>query len=175
MQDNTDTKKQEIANLKHHSSKLPWGGEVVLLETGAIITAEDTAMIQALHSRDPKGIHSHLEKLAKSGSGKMMESFYVGYGHKSIGDCASTTIFIEGCSMLAAKAIQQSALYNDQYNHQQQTHKPQSSTDAFSERTQNEIQKKSIKKNPQTNQRKKHQQNEILGIKVKEAKQQSPK
>jgi thymidylate synthase ThyX len=113
-QDNTDTKKQEIANLKHYSSKLPWGGEVVVLETGAIITAEDTAMIQALHSRDPKGIHSHLEKLAKSGSGKMMESFYVGYGHKSIGDCASTTIFIEGCSMLAAKAIQQSALYNGQ-------------------------------------------------------------
>lgn len=109
-----EDKKKEIINLNHHSSELPWGGEVLVLETGAIITAEDTAMIQALHSRDPKGIRSHLEKLAKTGSGKMMESFYVGYGHKSIGDCASTTIFIEGCSMLAAKAIQQYALYNGQ-------------------------------------------------------------
>ena len=43
-----------------------------------------------------------------------MSQFYVGYGHKSIGDCGSITIFIEGCSMLAAKAIQDTKLYNGQ-------------------------------------------------------------
>ncbi len=56
----------------------------------------------------------HLEKVKKSGSGKFMESFYVGYGHESIGDCGSTTIFIENVSMFAAKAIQDWPLYSGQ-------------------------------------------------------------
>lgn len=43
-----------------------------------------------------------------------MSSFYVGYGHKSIGDCGTITIFIEGVSMLVAKAIQDSQLYEGQ-------------------------------------------------------------
>lgn len=108
MQNNT------IQELVHTVEKLPWGGEILVLNTGAIITSEDTAMLQALHSRDPKGITSHLQKLAEKGSGNMMASFYVGYGHKSIGDCGSTVIFIEGVSMLAAKAIQDYQLYNGQ-------------------------------------------------------------
>jgi len=107
-------KHQDIINLKHYSTELPWSGQVIVLNDGGIITSEDKAMIQALHSRDPKGIFSHLEKLAEKGSGKMMESFYVGYGHKSIGDCGTMTIFIENVSMLAAKAIQDSQLYNGQ-------------------------------------------------------------
>jgi thymidylate synthase ThyX len=87
---------------------------VLILENGAIITPEDEAMLQALHSRSAEGVASHLEKLAKAGSGKFMESFYVGYGHKSIGDCGTITLFIEGISMLAAKAIQDSMLYSGQ-------------------------------------------------------------
>jgi hypothetical protein len=43
-----------------------------------------------------------------------MESYYVGYGHRSIGDCGSTTMFIEGVSMLVAKAIQDWPLYSGQ-------------------------------------------------------------
>jgi hypothetical protein len=43
-----------------------------------------------------------------------MSSYYVGYGHKSIGDCGDTTIFIENVSMLVAKAIQDSMLYDGQ-------------------------------------------------------------
>jgi hypothetical protein len=38
----------------------------------------------------------------------------VGYGHASIGDCGTTTVFMENWSMLAAKAIQNHALYNGQ-------------------------------------------------------------
>jgi len=75
---------------------------------------EDMAMMQALYSRSAESVELHAEKVRKSGSGKFMESFYVGYGHASIGDCGSTTLFIEGVSMLAAKAIQDWPLYSGQ-------------------------------------------------------------
>lgn len=71
-------------------------------------------MMQALYSRSAASVMEHLEKVKKSGSGKFMESFYVGYGHESIGDCGSTTIFIENVSILAAKAIQDWPLYSGQ-------------------------------------------------------------
>lgn len=75
---------------------------------------EDNAMLQALYSRSAASVTEHLEKVKKSGSGKFMESYYVGYGHGSIGDCGSTTIFIENVSILAAKAIQDWRLYSGQ-------------------------------------------------------------
>lgn len=103
-----------IEKLSHTIAQIPNGWMVFLLENGATITAEDEAMLQALHSRSSEGVKSHLERLAKVGSGKFMESFYVGYGHKSIGDCGTVTLFIEGVSMLAAKAIQDNMLYSGQ-------------------------------------------------------------
>lgn len=75
---------------------------------------EDAAMVQALYSRSPDSVVNHLEKVKESGSGKFMDRYYVGYGHASIGDCGSTTIFIENVSMLAAKAIQDHPLYSGQ-------------------------------------------------------------
>ncbi len=75
---------------------------------------EDTAMMQALYSRSSQSAMQHAEKVRASGSGKFMERFYVGYGHKSIADCGSTTIFIEGVSMLTAKAIQDWPMYSGQ-------------------------------------------------------------
>ncbi|MFA5184250.1 MAG: FAD-dependent thymidylate synthase [Patescibacteria group bacterium] len=75
---------------------------------------EDTAMMQALYSRSPKSVTEHVEKVKKSGSGKFMETFYVGYGHASIADCGSTTIFIEDISILGDKAIQDWPLYSGQ-------------------------------------------------------------
>jgi len=75
---------------------------------------EDVAMMQALYSRSPKSVTEHVEKVKKSGSGKFMETFYVGYGHASIADCGSTTIFIENISMLGDKAIQDWQLYSGQ-------------------------------------------------------------
>jgi thymidylate synthase ThyX len=75
---------------------------------------EDIAMMQALYSRSAASVTEHLAKVKAIGSGKFMESFYVGYGHESIGDCGSTTIFIEGVSMLADKAIQDWPLYSGQ-------------------------------------------------------------
>lgn len=51
---------------------------------------------------------------ASARAGSFMSSFYVGYNHKSIGDCGTTTLFIEGVSLLAAKAIQDNPLYSGQ-------------------------------------------------------------
>jgi len=75
---------------------------------------EDMAMLQALYSRSPASVQSHLEKLKKTGSGKFMDQYYVGYGHASIGDCGQTTCFVEQVSMMVAKAIQENPLYNGQ-------------------------------------------------------------
>lgn len=75
---------------------------------------EDTAMLQALYSRSPESVVKHVDKVKEAGSGKFMEKFYVGYGHKSIADCGSTTIFIERLSILADKAIQDWPLYSGQ-------------------------------------------------------------
>lgn len=75
------------------------------------VSPEDVAMLQALYSRSAESSSVHLEKVRKSGSGKFMSSHYVGYGHKSIADCGTTTIFNENVSLLAAKAIQDWPLY----------------------------------------------------------------
>jgi thymidylate synthase ThyX len=103
-----------LADLNHHTTTLRGGGKIVILDPGAILTPEATSMLQALHSRSVGGISEHLKVLAERGPEKFMSTYYVGYGHKSIGDCGFATVFIEGVSMLAAKAIQDSPLYNGQ-------------------------------------------------------------
>ena len=75
---------------------------------------EDLAMLQALYSRSHESVDEHLEKVKQVGSGEFMDQYYVGYGHKSIGDCGDTAIFIEGVTMLAAKAVQDWPLYSGQ-------------------------------------------------------------
>lgn len=75
---------------------------------------EVVAMLQALYSRSPTTVRTHLAQVQERGPEKFMSRYYVGYGHKSIGDCGTTSIFIENVSMLAAKAIQDSSLYNGQ-------------------------------------------------------------
>ncbi len=72
------------------------------------------AMLLAMYSRDPRSARVHLEKIKEVGVEKFMGTYYVGYGHKSIGDCGSTTVCAELVSMLAAKAIQHHPLYNGQ-------------------------------------------------------------
>lgn len=75
---------------------------------------EATAMLQALYSRSGDSARDHLKQVQERGSAKFMESYYVGYGHASIGDCGSTTLFIEGLSILACKAVQDNPLYSGQ-------------------------------------------------------------
>jgi len=104
----------KVDEILHTSAPIVGGGEVIILNTGAVISPEAEAMLQALHSRSIGGLKSHLEVLAKRGPDNFMKNFYVGYGHKSIGDCGTVSIFIEGVSILAAKAIQDWALYSGQ-------------------------------------------------------------
>lgn len=75
---------------------------------------QDTAMLQALYSRSADSVSNHVDKVKETGSGKFMEKFYVGYGHASIADCGSTTIFIENISILCDKIIQDWPLYSGQ-------------------------------------------------------------
>lgn len=75
---------------------------------------EALAMMQALYSRSTESVENHVQKVQQTGSAKFMESYYVGYGHSSIGDCGTTTLFLEGVSILAAKAIQDNPLYSGQ-------------------------------------------------------------
>jgi len=104
----------EIKNLTHVTRDLSGGRQILVLNTGAVITPEAEAMLQALHSRSTGGIREHLGVLERKGPEKFMSTYYVGYGHKSIGDCGTCTIFIEGVSMLVAKAIQDWKLYSGQ-------------------------------------------------------------
>lgn len=105
---------REIAFLEHVSRSLPNDGEVIVINTGALIGPEALAMLQALYSRSLGGIRTQLEKVAKKGPATFMSEYYLGYGDKSIGDCGTATVAIEGVSMLAAKAIQDHALYSGQ-------------------------------------------------------------
>ena len=104
----------ELDNLIHHQTQIKGGGKVIVLNTGSLIGPEAGAMLQALHSRSIGGLESHLKILSEKGADNFMKNFYVGYGHKSIGDCGTASLFIEGISLLAAKAIQDWPLYSGQ-------------------------------------------------------------
>ena len=75
---------------------------------------ETTAMLQALYSRSSASVTEHIDRVRAKGSAGFMRSYYVGYGHSSIGDCGNTTIFIENVSLLACKAVQNTSLYQGQ-------------------------------------------------------------
>jgi thymidylate synthase ThyX len=75
---------------------------------------ETSAMLQALYSRSAESVLKHVNKVREKGPDQFMASYYVGYGHASIGDCGVTTLYIEDVSLLACKAIQDNPLYSGQ-------------------------------------------------------------
>jgi len=88
--------------------------DVIVLDGREVPHPEDMAMVQAMYSRSPQSVRLHLEQVAAKGSESFAARFYVGYGHRSIGDCGTITIFIEDVSMFVAKAVQDNPLYNGQ-------------------------------------------------------------
>lgn len=88
--------------------------KIFLIAPKTSMTPEELAMLQSLYSRDPASIVKHLDEVAQKGAHKFMSQFFVNYGHKSIGDCGNILLAFEWVSMLAAKAIQDSQLYNGQ-------------------------------------------------------------
>lgn len=75
---------------------------------------ETSAMMQALYSRSPQSVVQHATRVEEKGSDQFMASYYVGYGHASIGDCGVTTLYMEDISLLACKAVQDNPLYSGQ-------------------------------------------------------------
>jgi thymidylate synthase ThyX len=102
----------DIGSLKHVRRKLKSGGQVIVVDTGAVLNAEALAMVQALHSRSLGGFDEHMEIVARKGPEKFMRDFYCGFGHKSVGDGGDAVVILEGVSMLVPKAVQDWPLYN---------------------------------------------------------------
>jgi thymidylate synthase ThyX len=77
---------------------------------------EVQAMMIAMYSRSYGPIAERLPTSAEEEASlkDRLKKFYVNYGHKSVGQLGTTTIFLEGVSQLAAKAIENSPLYNGQ-------------------------------------------------------------
>jgi len=103
-----------IKDLKHVVRPLSNSGFVMILDTGGVIGPESAAMLQALHSRSVGGIKEHLKALTEKGSGAFMKKYYIGYNHKSIGDCGDAIVFIEGVPMFVPKSVQDWPLYSGQ-------------------------------------------------------------
>lgn len=106
---------RDLNDLSHTTRPLPGGGEVLILDTGALVEAETQAMLAARYSRSVKGALTLIEDMFDRDVGKFMrENYQAGYGHKSIAELGDTAIFVDGISMLAAKAIQDFPLYRGQ-------------------------------------------------------------
>lgn len=108
------TQPKSLKDLYHAELGLQSGGKILLMNTGSLIGPEEEAMTQAMFSRNPSVISELLDILISKGPGPFMQQTYVGYGHKSVADNGSITVLFERVSMLAAKALQDFALYNGQ-------------------------------------------------------------
>jgi thymidylate synthase ThyX len=77
---------------------------------------EVQAMMIAMYSRSYAPIASRLPQTQEEELSlkERLSKFYVGYGHKSVGQLGSTTVFFEGVSQLAAKAIEDNPLFDGQ-------------------------------------------------------------
>lgn len=77
---------------------------------------EEQAMLLAMYSRTFASIESRLPTTQEETNSlkQRLGKFYVGYGHKSVGQLGTTTIFLEGVSQIAAKAIEDTPLFNGQ-------------------------------------------------------------
>lgn len=99
-------------------------GSAVQTETGAFVVSitglpsETFAALHSLNSREPGGFRANLPKMFDEHSGEMieriLETYYVGYGHKSIGDCGSGDLYVDNCSLLAANAFEHHPMFNGQ-------------------------------------------------------------
>lgn len=100
--------------VKVYSTKTSFGATIFVIQPITELGAEECAMLQALYSRSYASIIQHLREVSEKGADKFIEQYYVKYGHKSIADCGSVLMCIEGVSMLCIKAVQDSQLYNGQ-------------------------------------------------------------
>lgn len=88
----------------------------IFIEEDGDFTAEQKAMLQAFYSRSTVSIEDRLETLGdtKEKIAESLKKFYIGYGHKSVGQGSDVVVFFEDVSILAAKMIQNNPLYAGQ-------------------------------------------------------------
>ena len=86
----------------------------IFVADGENFDPQSMAMVQAFYSRSTKSIADRVENMNRDQLRESLKKFYIGYGHRSIGQCGNFTIFIEDVSMFAAKCIQHNPLYNGQ-------------------------------------------------------------
>lgn len=106
--------KQHFSTDELFSKQTPHQATVSIIDE---LPPEDEATLQALNSREAGGLLVNLTKVTDPDSktvDRVVGKFYVGYGHQSIGDCGTTSIFFDRISILAAKAIQDWELYAGQ-------------------------------------------------------------
>ncbi|HEY4715343.1 hypothetical protein A3A09_00635 [Candidatus Nomurabacteria bacterium RIFCSPLOWO2_01_FULL_42_20] len=112
--DHTETSgKDEILN-SIHVAESRTGARLITITGGMLQNPENQAMLQALNSREAGGFVKNLTEVIKRGSEKFMEKFFVGYGHKSIGDCGVVPLWIDGLSMVATKQFENWPLFSGQ-------------------------------------------------------------
>jgi thymidylate synthase ThyX len=77
---------------------------------------EVKAMLGAKYSRDISSIKDRLPDTNESTQchKDSLSKYYIGYSHKSVGQLATTDLYIENVSLLAAKAIENNPLFNGQ-------------------------------------------------------------
>ena len=91
------------------------------LETKVLVGVTDhldpqvRAMLMAMYSRTTGSILDRLPELEDQESlSQKFGTFYVGYGHKSVGQLGNSDVYFEGVSQLAAKSLENHQLYNGQ-------------------------------------------------------------
>lgn len=85
-----------------------------VIVTNPLKSPEDNAAVLAWYSRSPAGYEELLGRLERVGSGSFMDRIFIQYGHGSVGDLGHLVVSLEGVSMLAAKAFEDTPLFNGQ-------------------------------------------------------------
>ena len=75
---------------------------------------EVLAYAYAMYSRSSLSIRQSIAKITQEKSGKFFESYYFGYGHKSIGDNAHIPLAFENISEIAAYELEDEQLWDGQ-------------------------------------------------------------
>lgn len=86
----------------------------MFLADGSDHDPQTLAMLQAFYSRSTKSIADRVDGMTPEQVQQSLLKYYLGYGHRSIGQCGNFVMFLEDVSIFAAKAIQHHPLYNGQ-------------------------------------------------------------
>lgn len=78
------------------------------------VDPQEWAMLAAMYSRTTDSCTDMVQKVSVNGAHRFMETYFVGYGHASIGDLVDVKIFLEGIPLFLAPLIEHYALFRGQ-------------------------------------------------------------